>query len=187
MTARPEQPIDTKFDEYGTLERPGPVGRTARLVFGALLLWWTYTLLTDGPRGMLDTTAPRLWLFWVGVAWAFWLTPYVINIGFTRSWRRQPQYVLAALAAIAIGVDLLVWNTWWAPALGLLLLVWLVYFTAHLGSSFVLAAAISTPGCEMRAIPHLWTLLSGRRTKEHYCPGLLDNIDRWERQLRKTG
>ncbi len=47
MTARPEQPIDTKFEEYGTLERPGPVGRIARLAFGAFHLWGTYILLTS--------------------------------------------------------------------------------------------------------------------------------------------
>ena len=97
MPARPERPIDTKFEGYGTLKKPGPVGRIVRLAFGVWLLSWTYTILTDDPRGMVDTTAPRHWMLWAGAAVAFWVTPYVINIGFTRSWRRRPQYVLAAL------------------------------------------------------------------------------------------
>ena len=38
-----------------------------------------------------------------------------------------------------------------------------------------------TPGCEMRALPHLWMLATGRETAEHFCPtGFLDSLDRWE-------
>ena len=48
-----------------------------------------------------------------------------------------------------------------------------------LGISVVLSALIATPACEMRSIPHLRTLTTGRATKEH-CPGALDRIDRWE-------
>ena len=55
-----------------------------------------------------------------------------------------------------------------------------MYAFGHLSLSFLLSTAIATPGCEMRAIPHLWTLVTGRATKEHYCPGALDSIDRWE-------
>lgn len=45
----------------------------------------------------------------------------------------------------------------------------------------VLAGILATPGCEMRAIPHLWGLLTGNRIREHYCPGFFDNLDRWDR------
>ena len=38
----------------------------------------------------------------------------------------------------------------------------------------------------MRAIPHLWTVLTGKATKEHYCPGPLDRIDKWETQSKAT-
>ena len=62
----------------------------------------------------------------------------------------------------------------------MLFLVWVVYTFGHLSLSFLLSAPIATPGCEMRAIPHLWTVLMGRATEEHYCLGALDAIDRWE-------
>lgn len=94
----------------------------------------------------------------------------------------MPQHAVLAISAGLIAVDLAVWGTWWAPPLGTFLLVWLAYFSAHLGLSFVVSAVIATPGCEMRSLPHLWTLITGRATKEHYCPGPLDPIDRWERQ-----
>jgi hypothetical protein len=68
----------------------------------------------------------------------------------------------------------------WSPVAGALFYGWIVYTFGHLGISLLLASAIATPGCEMRAISHLWTILTVRATKEHYCPGVLDPVDRWE-------
>ena len=62
---------------------------------------------------------------------------------------------------------------------------WMTYVYGHLGISFALSAIIKTPGCEMRAIPQLWTLMTGRKTLEHHCPGFLNNIDNWEKNLNK--
>ena len=64
---------------------------------------------------------------------------------------------------------------WWASQLVN------VYVYAHLGLSFLLSAILATPGCEMRAIPHLAGILTRAPAREHYCPGFLDNVDRWER------
>jgi len=65
-------------------------------------------------------------------------------------------------------------------ALGALWL-WEFYVFADLGSAFVLAAIIGTPGCEMRALHDLYSRLTGNPTKEHYCPiGPLHPIDQWE-------
>ncbi len=49
-------------------------------------------------------------------------------------------------------------------------LIWELYLFGHLGLSFVLAAAIGTPGCEMRALHDLYSRITGNPTKEHYCP-----------------
>ena len=55
---------------------------------------------------------------------------------------------------------------------------------AHLGYSFVLAGILATPGCEMRATHHLFSILSGKPVKEHHCPvGPLNTIDKWEHAL----
>jgi len=44
---------------------------------------------------------------------------------------------------------------------------------------------LATPGCEMRAIPHLLSLVTGQEAKEHYCPvGPLHRIDKWEASLK---
>ena len=180
--SRPQDKIETQFERRGSLPPPGPVGRLVRLALGAMLLWALYVMLTDGLLLMSTRRVPRSVSFWVFVAIAFYLTPYVVNIGFTKNWRRRPQVFVAVTAGVLIAVDLLLFGSWWAPPLGVFVWAWLVYFSAHLGLSLVLSAVLRTPGCEMRAIPHLWTIISGRETPEHYCPGPLDRIDRWERR-----
>ena len=64
--------------------------------------------------------------------------------------------------------------------------VWQVYVFGHLGLSFLLAASLATPGCEMRAIPQLIGLAKKEQVAEHYCPAFIDSVDKWER-ARKQG
>ncbi len=64
-----------------------------------------------------------------------------------------------------------------APPLGVYVWSWLVAFTVLLGSAHILAAALGTPGCEMRSYAHLSTLLLGGDTKTVECPGGIDRLD----------
>jgi hypothetical protein len=159
------------------------MGRIVRLGFGILLLSWLFSLMTEG-GALLGTTAPGNPLFWLAALFALHVTPYVVNLGFTVSWKRWPQAMVLGAAVVAVVTDLVLYGSWWGPPLGGVLLLWLIYFSAHLGLSFVLSSLIATPGCEMRAIPQLWTLLTGHTTHEHYCPGPLGQIDAWERRKR---
>ena len=187
MVERPADRIETVFEEYGSLPKPRLLGRLVRLGLGVWLLSGLFMLITDGWRGLVDTTPPAHWTMWAFIGLAFLVTPYVINIGFTRNWKRRPQIAIALTGVLLIGLDLALYGTWWAPPLGAFVWAWLAYFAAHLGFSFVLSALIGTPGCEMRSIPHLWTLITGRETKEHYCPGIIDTVDRWEAGSSSTG
>ncbi len=180
MTERPADPLHTQFESTGSLEPPRWKGRVVRLLIGLWLLSGLYNLLSEGWPALVGTHAPTRWEWWAFAVLGFWLLPYVVNIGFTKSWRRRPQVVLAAAIVVAVVLDTAIYGTWWAPPLGGLVWMWLVYFSAHLGGSFAVSALIATPGCEMRAFPHLWTRLTGRETHEHYCPGFIDNVDRWE-------
>lgn len=128
------------------------------------------------------TRPPTHWTFWLFVLLVFYVTPYVINIGFSLNLKRWPQWVLLGGAALLVLGDFLLYGTWWAPPLGTFVGIWMLYASLHLGISFVLSSAIRTPGCEMRAIPHLHGLVTGRASKEHYCPGPLDQLDAWERR-----
>jgi len=117
----------------------------------------------------------------IGIAFALWLLPPVVNIGWGTNWEAWPRYVMGGILVVwAIGNGFLA-GYWWTPRLGRFAWLLCLYTFGHLGLSFVLAAAIATPGCEMRAIPHLWTVLTGQETQEHFCPGFLNGLDAWER------
>ena len=47
--------------------------------------------------------------------------------------------------------------------------VWELYVFVHLGTAFLIAGVIGTPGCEMRAFHDLYSRLTGVPTKEHCC------------------
>ena len=169
---------ETHFDKTGTLHKPGPIGRIVRLLLGGWLLYgfwifWTYPGLVV--REELPHSSTWLW-----IAAALWLIPPVVNIGFGINWRAWPRYVAGGIMlAWAIG-NVVLEATGWSPGLGRFTWLFCLYVFGHLGLSFVLAAVIATPGCEMRAIPHLWSLLTGRETREHFCPGFLHGLDAWE-------
>ena len=66
------------------------------------------------------------------------------------------------------------------PALTIAATGLVLYHFVHMGTSLILATALATPGCEMRSIPQLAGILRGTESKEHYCPGFFDALDKWE-------
>ncbi len=171
---------ELRLDEPGTLVRPGPVGRFVRLGFGVLCLSFLWRVLQTG-TDILTPTLSSLIDLSIGAVYALRLFNYVVNIGFSKDWRRRPLGAVVMLFVLAGLAGWMQSGLFWGPILGGVVLAWLLYIYAHLGLSFILAAVLSTPGCEMRAIPHLWSLVMGQPTKEHYCPlGPLHRIDQWE-------
>ena len=177
--------LDTDFKDHGTLRPPGPFGRVVRLGFGVLTLLPVVSLVPQARTLLGLSGMPTHFTWWLAVGLGLWVFPYVINIGFTVSWHGWPRTVALIVLATSVAIGFMVTGATWSPIAGGLFLVWIVYTFGHLSLSFLLSAAIATPGCEMRAIPHLWTVLTGRATKEHYCPGALDAIDRWEARRAK--
>jgi hypothetical protein len=172
-------PHETRFDRPGTLPDPGPIGRIVRLLLGVWLLTvcWSYLRY---PEVFIQEGTPDIGVL-IGIAFGLWLIPPVVNIGWGINWKAWPRHVVVAILVVWTSGNLLLAGSWWTPGLGLFVWIVLLYTFGHLGLSFVLAAAIGTPGCEMRAIPHLWTLVTGRVTQEHFCPGFIDGLDAWER------
>jgi hypothetical protein len=168
--------------EAGTLLRPGPVGRLVRLGLGGLCLcaiWVVFEnveLLVAEPTAVLNELT-------VMIAAALWIFNYVVNIGFSKSWNRRPLIVSVTLLALSAGAAFVWSGSLDSPLFGIPFTVWLVYFYGHLGISFVLAASIGTPGCEMRSIPDLIGRMTGKLSKEHHCPAsFVTKIDAWERE-----
>lgn len=171
---------DLKLDEPGTLLRPGPIGRLARLGFGALLLWHVnglvqvagYLIANDGHiRSMI----------WTGIPFGLFLVSYVINIGYSRAWKKRPAVVSAIALTVIASYSYMTVGTIETELLASSIWLWELYVFSHLGLAFIVAGIISTPGCEMRAFHDLFSRVSGVPTKEHYCPvGPLNPIDQWE-------
>lgn len=171
---------DLKLEECGTLPKPGPIGRLVRLGLGLLCLYYVYGLWVV--RGDLITADGTIRpLLWNGILGGLFLVSYVINIGFSRAWEKWPAAVSAGLLIAVSGVEYFQTGSFEGPLLALTVHVWALYIFAHLGLAFVAAAVIGTPGCEMRAFHHLYSLVTGTPTKEHHCPvGPLQPIDNWE-------
>ena len=118
---------------------------------------------------------------WAVVLSGLLLISYVVNIGFSRAWKKWPAIISAtALLAIAMAGYLLT-DSAETVMLACAVWAWELYLFSHLGVAFVLSAVIATPGCEMRAFHDLYARLTGTSAKEHYCPiGPLHPIDQWE-------
>ena len=169
---------ETTFVQPGTLARPKLIGRVVRLFLGLLCC---YGALSYGKilGVFLRSELPPLQLF-LGPALGYWLLPPVVNLGWGVNWKNRPRVVFLLLGAAAIAADLALYGNLWGPPLGGLFYTATVYTLGHLGISFLLSALLSTPGCEMRALPDLFGKLLGRAPMEHHCPGFIDPLDKWE-------
>ncbi len=168
----------------GSLDRPGPVGRIVRLSLGILCSYGIYGLVLNRANIIWNPVSvlPNIWVM---VVIALLIINYVVNIGFGKSFGRWPSYISIAVALLLATVSWLKFGTPDHPLLGTALWLWMAYFYGHLGVSFLLAAAIATPGCEMRAIPELYGRVTGKETEEHHCPAsFITTIDAWERRRR---
>ncbi len=171
---------DLKLASPGSLTRPGPIGRLTRLGFGYLCLHYVYQLWTLRGALLAEDGSIRP-LFWNGILIGIILVSYIVNIGFSRSWQKWPAVVSVFILLAAAGLNFIQTGVIQGAISAAVLYIWLVSVYSHLGLAFILAAGIGTPGCEMRAFHHLYTLCTGRETKEHCCPiGPLAAIDRWE-------
>lgn len=177
---------DLKLDEPGTLPRPGPVGRLVRLGLGILCLRHVYGLFQVS-GSLINADGHIRPVVWNGVVIGLFLVSYVVNIGFSRDWKKWPMAVsavaLAGIGAVAYATAGTVETQLMARSIWL----WELYIFSHLGWAFLIAAVIATPGCELRAFHDLYSRLSGVRAKEHYCPvGPLHPMDQWEARRARS-
>ena len=171
---------DLKLDEPGSLPRPGPVGRLVRLGLGVLCLWYVYGLI-QGSGDLIRADGGIRPVIWNGTILGLFLISYVVNIGYSRAWKKWPAVVSAAALGAIAAVGYVTAGTVETVLLARSIWLWELYVFSHLGLAFVIAGVIGTPGCEMRAFHDLYSRLTGVPTKEHYCPvGPLHPIDQWE-------
>lgn len=170
------------FVKPGTLSPPGPIGRLVRLGLGVICIDLVIQIVDDVP-GMIQRWWPINLVSICTVILGFYLLKPVIDIGISKKAKRWPQFFVGFISLAASLYDAVNQQPFFGAGLTASTMLWMTYVYGHLGVSFLLSAAIKTPGCEMRAIPHLWSKLTGSSTLEHYCPGPLSPIDTWERKL----
>jgi len=171
---------DLHLDEPGSLPKPGPIGRVARFLFGLLCLWYVKGLI-DVAADLRTGDGQIISIVWNGILFGLILISYVINIGFSRAWKKWPAIVSACVFLAIGGVGYFTDGTIQTMMLARSVWCWELYLFSHLGIAFVVSGVIATPGCEMRAFHDLYSRLTGVPTKEHYCPvGPLHPIDQWE-------
>ena len=176
---------DLKLDEPGSLPRPGPIGRLLRLVFGLICAWYVFRLV--GVAGdLISGDAHIRPIVWNGVFIGLFLISYVINIGYSRAWKKWPALISGVVFLTLAGIGYVAQGTIETDLLARAVWAWEIYLFSHLGGAFMIASVIGTPGCEMRAFHNLYSQITGIPTQEHYCPvGPLHPIDQWEARRSK--
>ena len=134
----------SKFETSGTFARPGPLGRTIRIIAGLILLALFYYVTTIYRFG--GAPDPRDALFWIGTLIAFYFLPDPVNVPFGRSWGRRTQLVFLVLALGAGVWDLLRNGSFLGPVLTFLIILMYLYVTGVGGLSFILAGIFAVPG-----------------------------------------
>ncbi len=168
------------------LVRPGALGRAIRAGLGLATLSLLLPLLTVWRDGFWGGALPvRDIGFWVLVCLALWGTSYVFNIAFGLSWGQRTRTGVVAGAGLASLVGVVAGGGFPKSALGVYLWAWFVALTGLLGPAHLLAAALGTPGCEMRSYVHASTLIGGGDVNTVVCPGGIDRFDHIGRSDRE--
>jgi hypothetical protein len=171
---------DLKLDEPGSLPRPGPIGRVVRLGLGSLCLWYVISLI-QLTGNLFGSDGHIRSIIWNGVVIGLFLVSYVVNIGFSRAWKKWPAIISAGVFLLIAGIGYLTQGNFETILLAQVICGWELYLFSHLGLAFMVSGIIGSAGCEMRAFHELYSRLTGIPTKEHHCPiGPLHSIDQWE-------
>ena len=130
------------FVEAGTMAKPLPIGRAARLIAGVGALFyfvWNISRYTD----LVGSSVPG---YWVGVGFAFWFFSDLWVVGFSRNWGRWPQLAVFPFALALVISDLVAYGSAWGPPLAWGVFIFTEFFFGLIGVSFVLAAVLAVPG-----------------------------------------
>jgi len=173
---------ESSYVSPGVLPKPEWLGRGFRLGVGIVFLLSAFSVARNFQSLVFSEPLAGSFGLWVLAPVLFWSMSEVIDLGLMVHWGRKAQLVVLILAAASIAIDYLFYRRFWAPPLGLLFCVWCLLIAIPLGLALVLAAIMGTPGCEMRTYAALLARLRGQSASEHYCPGGIDFIDRWQAQ-----
>ncbi len=156
------------------LPRPGLIGIAVRLTIGALVAYMGYGAIVGAKEFWDGYSDPIGSLAYVGPLAAF--SSWVVNELLQKPWGWRPTGVLVVggLVAIAAGS---VQGEPFGPLYGAYVWAWTLAFSLLLAPAQFLAAALRTPGCEMRSFADLRARLRGGDPTTVTCPGWIDRFD----------
>jgi len=158
------------FEEQGSLTKPYIIGRFVRLVLGVACIHFIYLLIQHGDQVIYSLESNPM--TWIAVTAAFVLINHVVNIGFGKKWGRMPQTLFVWASVGLIIFSLYSEGQILGAPFRYFLFGYLFYFYLHLGVSLLLSS-----------LPHLYTIITGKETREHFCPGFIGDVDKWEQKL----
>jgi hypothetical protein len=138
--------IMTTFEKPRTYLRPGPIGRTVRLLFSLLLVYsFVSTVPAYDEFGSLNP--PSSLSLWIAAAAGFWLLSDLHStFGGSGSWDRWFQIVVATLGLAAVVFDRAQYGKYYRPMTGFLVYVLALWIMGHLGLMALVQTLFATPG-----------------------------------------
>lgn len=147
-----------------------------RLVLGLMI---ALSLFLTTPADLTDPDG----LLWILLGIAAWEIPALWEVMLDLPGGRTIAAVALASGLVIGGGSLIAGQNFWSAPLQWYSYAWLTVVLGIQSISFVVAAAIATPGCEWRALPHLIARLRGDRVIPFAACQLhierLDRASRW--------
>jgi hypothetical protein len=97
-------------------------------------------------------------IIWNGVIIGLFLISYVVNIGFSRAWKKWPAIISACIFLLIAGMGYITQGSSETNLLAHFIWGWELYLFSHLGLAFIISSVIGSAGCEMRAFHDLASL-----------------------------
>lgn len=132
------------FVQPGTIPKPLPIGRAARLLFGVGALYY-FAWLMFQREALIGTTGIDVG-FWTGVFFALYYLPDLFVVGLSQPWGKWPQAAALAVSAVLLAAGLAFYGTGWAPPFGWWVFIFTASFYGLIGLAFLLAAVLAVPG-----------------------------------------
>lgn len=135
-----------------SLPRPRIIGRSVRIVVGAVLLYFFANMIQEvmaQPGGFF--AARPGWSvpggdWWVVALGCLIALPTLMNSGYSSKWGEWVRGGYLVVAGVAILYDKVEYRSFWAAPLAWLVLLLILYLFGHAGVSFLVAGVAATPG-----------------------------------------
>ena len=169
-------------------ERPGPLGRIGRILFGGLVGWYMVRFVSGWITAIQQGRLSQDQVVYTPVVQKGNLAFYALTI-LSVYWvplgnRRQRFIGAGILFSMVIGLDYLLVGDWWALPFAVVASLIIVITFAYAGAfAHILAGLIANPGCEQTALSN-WLRASqpDHKPKVETCI-LWDPVDHVEKRL----